>query len=165
LIVTASKVLTEAELKDQFMTLVKKRGLEYGVAVREIGGAGDSMEEQAMSMLAAMTGQGEQGKSVLLAYKVYPDGREELVRGARLSEMNAESFKEILGASTSSSSYTSAQMPKFDFSTISGFAGDASSIPLVSYVVPSLLFDDLTLTKPLQELPKPPFSGPPPSAQ
>jgi predicted Zn-dependent protease len=165
LFVTASKVLTEAELKDQFMALIKKRGLEYGVAVREIGGAGDSMEEQAMSMLAAMTGQGGQGKSVLLAYKVYTDGREELVRGAHLSEMNADSFKEIAAASTSLTVYTSAQMPKFDFSTISSFAGDASSMPLVSYVVPSLLFDDLTLTKPSQELPKPPFSGPPPSAQ
>lgn len=165
LIVAASKGLSEAELRDQFMALVKKRGLEYGVAVREISGAGASTEEQAMSMLAAMTGRGDQGKSVLLACKVYPDGREELVRGVHLSGMNAEPFKEIVAASKSATVYTGAQMPQFDFSMISSFAGAASSPPLVSYVVPSLLFEDLTLTKPSQELPKPPFSGPPPSTQ
>ncbi len=165
LIVAASKGLSEIELKDEFISLVKKRGLEYGVTVREIGGAGASMEEQAMSMFAGMTGQGDKGKSVLLAYKVYPDGREELVRGAHLSGMNAESFKEIVAAGTKATAYSSTHMPRFDFSMLSSFADGMSSMPMVSYVVPALLFEDLTLTKPSQELPKPPFSDPPPLAQ
>ena len=164
LIVTTSKVFSEAELQSQFMELVKKRGLEYGVTIRELGDAGPSTEEQAMSMVAAMTGQGEQGKNILLAYKVYPDGREELVRGARLSEMNVESFREIVAASNSTV-FTSPQPPQFDLSTISSLAANGSSMPLVSYVVPSLLFEDVTLTKPSQELPKLPFSAPPPAAQ
>jgi len=116
-------------------------------------------------MMSAMTGRGDKNRNVLLAYKVYLDGREELVRGARLSGMSAASFRDIVGASKSAAVYTAAQMPHFDFSMISRFGGEGVSAPLVSYVVPSLLFDDLTLSKPTAELPKPPFSSPPAAAQ
>jgi predicted Zn-dependent protease len=165
LILVAENGKTEAEIKQQLLELVKKRGLEYGMIIREIGSSGGSIEEQAMDMLSAMTGQGEKGRNVLLAYKVYLDGHEELVRGARLSGMSADSFKEIVAASKSAAVYTAAQVPHFDFSLISSFGGGAMSAHLVSYVVPSLLFDDLTLTKPTANLPKPPFSSPPTSAQ
>src|SRR6266851_7290500 len=165
LILVAENSQTEAGLKQQFLELVKKRGLDYGILIREIGSSGAGMEEQAMAMLSAMTGRGEKGRNVLLAYKVYLDGREELVRGARLSGMSADSFKQIVGASNSAAVYTAAQIPHFDFSMISSFAGGGMSTPLVSYVVPSLLFDDLTITRPTTELPKTPFSSPPTAAQ
>jgi len=165
LILVAENSQTEAGLKQQFLELVKKRGLDYGIIIREIGSSGAGMEEQAMAMLSAMTGRGEKGRNVLLAYKVYLDGREELVRGARLSGMSADSFKQIVGASKSAAVYTAAQIPHFDFSMISSFAGGGMSTPLVSYVVPSLLFDDLTITRPTTELPKTPFSSPPTAAQ
>jgi hypothetical protein len=112
-----------------------------------------------------MTGRSEKGRKVLFAYKVYLDGREELVRGARLSGMSADSFKEIVAASKSAAVYTIEQTPHFDFSMMASFGGRRVSEPLVSYVVPSLLFDDLTLTKPNMEMPKLPFSSPPFSAQ
>jgi predicted Zn-dependent protease len=165
LILVAENGVTEAGLKQQFLELVKKHGLDYGIIIREIGSSGGGMEEQAMAMLSAMTGRGEKGRNVLLAYKVYLDGREELVRGARLSGIGAGSFKEIVAASKSAAVYTVAQMPHFDLSMMASFGGRGMSEPLVSYVVPSLLFDDLTLTKPTTEMPKPPFSSPPSSAQ
>ncbi len=165
LILVAGNGQTEAGLKRQFLDLVKKRGLEYGITIRELGSSGMGMEEQAMAMMSAMTGRGDKNRNVLLAYKVYLDGREELVRGARLSGMSAASFRDIVGASKSAAVYTAAQMPHFDFSMISRFGGEGVSAPLVSYVVPSLLFDDLTLSKPTAELPKPPFSSPPAAAQ
>jgi predicted Zn-dependent protease len=165
LILIAENGQTEAGLKQQFLELVKKRGLDYGIVIREIGSSGAGMEEQAMAMLSAMTSRGEKGRNVLLAYKVYLDGREEIVRGARLAGMTADSFKEIVGASKSAAVYTAAQIPHFDFSMISRFAGGGMSTPLVSYIVPSLLFDDLTLAKPTTEVPKPPFSSPPAVAQ
>jgi len=165
LILIAESGQTKAGLKQQFLELVKKRGLDYGILIREIGSSGAGMEEQAMAMLSAMTGRGEKGRNVSLAYKVYLDGREEMVRGARLVGMSADSFKEIVGASKSAAVYTAAQIPHFDFSMISSFAGGGMSTPLVSYVVPSLLFDDLTIAKPTTELPKPPFSSPPTASQ
>jgi predicted Zn-dependent protease len=165
LILLAGNGRSDAELKKEFLELVKKRGLEYGVLVREIGAPGATMEEQAMAMFSAMAGRGDKGRSVLLAYKVYQDGREELVRGARISGMSADSFKGIVAASKSVAVYSTAQMPRFNFAMISSFAGGGMSTPIVSYVAPSLLFDDLTLTKPTGELPKPPFSTPPFSTQ
>jgi len=129
--------------------------------VREIGASGATMEEQAMAMFSAMAGRGDKGRSVLLTYKVYQNGREELVRGARISGMSVDSFKEIVAASKSVAVYSTAQIPRFNFAMISSFAGGGMSMPIVSYVTPSLLFDDLTLTKPTGELPKLPFSTPP----
>jgi hypothetical protein len=165
LILVAENGLTEAGLKQQFLELVKKRGLDYGIIIRKIASSGGGLQEQAVAMMSAMTGRGEKSRNVLLAYKVYLDGREELLRGARLSAMSADSFKEIVGASKSASVYTARQTPYFDLGMMASFGGRETSDPLVSYVVPSLLFDDLTLTKPNTEMPKPPFSSPPSSAE
>lgn len=161
LILLAGNGRSEVELRKDFLELVKKRGLQYGMLVREIGSSGATMEEQAMAMVSAMTGRGEKSRSVLLAYKVYPDGHEELVRGAHISGMSLESFKEIVAASNSGSVYTTLEMPHINFAMISRFAAGETSMPIMSCVAPSLLFDDLTLTKPTGERPKPPFSTPP----
>jgi hypothetical protein len=40
-------------------------------------------------------------------------------------------------------------------------ASGGGGTALATFVVPSLLFDDLTITKRTDELPKPPFSIPP----
>ena len=170
LIVEASNGLEEADLKAKFRDLVKKRGLDYGVVVREVGaGSGARMEEQAMAMFSAMTGQGRTGRDLLLVYKVFPDGHEELIRGARLSGMSAESFKEIVAASKSAAVFNREHMPQFNFSSSFFFSFgaemSASSLPIVSYVVPSLLFEDLNLSKAPEETLKPPFSNPPPCEQ
>jgi predicted Zn-dependent protease len=165
LILLAGNGRSEAELRKEFLALVNKRGLQYGMLVREIGSSGATMEEQAMAMVSAMTGRGEKSRSVLLAYKVYPDGREELVRGAHISGMSLESFKNIVAASKSEAVYTTLEMPHINFAMLSRFAGGETSMPIMSCVAPSLLFDDLTLTKQTGELPKPPFSTPPSYSQ
>src|SRR2546429_6106637 len=74
--------------------MMKRSNLDYGIVVRKIGGGtGAGMEEQALAMFSGMTGQPGAGKAVLLAYKVYPDGREEMIRGAHLSGLTAEDRK------------------------------------------------------------------------
>lgn len=166
LFVEVRKGPSESELREQLVALVKKRGLEYGIVVRKIGGEpGATMEEQAMAVFKAMTGQAAGGKSILVAYKIYLDGREEFIRGAHLSGIRAESFKEIVAASKAATVYNTIQLPLRSSAMISSLAEEGMSMPIVSYVVPSLLFDDLTLTKPSGEMPKPPFSKPPVSAQ
>lgn len=72
------------------------------------------MEEQALAMFSTMMGQPGAGKAVLLAYKVYPDGREEMIRGAHLAGLNAESFKGIVAASKSATVFNSPHMPQFN---------------------------------------------------
>jgi predicted Zn-dependent protease len=166
LIVTADRGPSDAELKNQLVALVKKRGLAYGILVRDVGsGSGTNMQEQALAMISAMTGQGDRGKSLLLTYRVYPDGREELFRGARLTGLGPESFKEIVATSSSGFLYNSVRTPDITAAMRGSFAEGETSMPLVSYLVPSLLFEDLTLSNPSEELPKPPFSNPPPGKE
>jgi len=160
LIVEAREGLSETELKSRLVEMMKRSNLDYGIVVRKIGGGtGAGMEEQALAMFSGMTGQPGAGKAVLLAYKVYPDGREEMIRGAHLSGLTAESFKGIVAASKSAIVFSSPHTPQFNFSSSFFLSfGAAQSLPMVSYIVPSLLFEDLSLTKPAQETPNPPFS-------
>ena len=55
-----------------------------------------------------MRGQQGSGRPVstpILVYKVYPDGREELVRGLRFRGFNARSLKDILAAGDDSAAF------------------------------------------------------------
>jgi TldD protein len=165
LIVSSDRAASEADLKKQLLELVKKRGLEYGVIVREVAAPGGGGPEQAMEMFLSMTGQGDKGRAILCAYRLYPDGREELVRGVHISGMGPDSFKDILAASDLPAVYTSVRALSFDFASILALGGGDRSMPISSYSVPALLFEDLTLVKPSGETPKPPLSDPPATAR
>jgi hypothetical protein len=117
-----------------------------------------------MSFISAMRGRGA-GRRVLLAYRVYPDGREELVRGVRLSDVTAQSFKDILAVSSSETvlhrpAIGSSDFP-FSVEMMEMMEGAGLSVALASYVVPAMLFEDLSLTRDSGERPKMPLSGPP----
>ena len=171
LIVEAREGLSETELKNRLLEIMKKRNLDYGIVVRKIGrGLGSSMEQQALAMFSAIVGQPGVGRDVLLAYKVYPDGREEMIRGAHLSGLSAESFRAIVASSKSAKVFNSPHPPQFNFGSSFFFSFGAEmaawpSPPIVSYVVPSLLFEDLSVTQPSRERPKLPISEPPACTQ
>ena len=130
LFVTAEKTTTSAELRRQLLDSAKTQGNAYGLIVRRLS-----------------------GRSATLAYRIYPDGREELVRNADISELTSTSFKNISAVSDQRGVYTEAAPLKnsspFNMNVASG------GQPLVSYVVPSLLFSDVTIEKPSGESPKP----------
>ena len=159
LIVEAGAAESVAQLKARLLTLVKKRGLAYGVIVRELGSGAAMIADDPMSMMAMMRDRGAGGQSVFLAYKVYPDGREQLVRSARLTDVNAQSFKDVVAASSSPVVFAGGPGSRGPFGMMDGMFG--ATVGLTSYVVPSLLFEDLALTKVMGELPKPPLSAPP----
>ena len=164
LIVSSASGVSEVELRSRLLALVKQRGLAYGVVVRELGSA-SPISDDPMSFFSAMRNRGA-GRRVLLAYRLYPDGREELVRGARLADVTAQSFKDILAvSSTSTVLHRPATGSDFPFPMeLMGMEEVGASMPLASYVVPSMLFDDLSLTHDTGDRPKPPLSGPPGSA-
>lgn len=166
LILTSTNGVSDAELKTRLLGLVKDRGLEYGIIVRELGSAVVNREDP-MAMMNEMRGRGA-GRGIFLAYRIYPDGREELVRGARLMDVTVESFKDIVAISRSA---TVLHRPVVGFGELpfsppaemleSLDAGAGASLPLASYVVPSLLFEDLSLERSRGEQPRPPLSPPP----
>jgi hypothetical protein len=89
-------------------------------------------------------------------YKVYPDGHEELVRQGQFDGLDEAAFKDLAAVSRDLTVYTIA------FAAYAGriYMGQPG-MPLVSFVVPSLLFEDLTLKPTAGELPKLPLSKPP----
>jgi len=130
LFVASEKTSTAAELRRQLLDSAKSQGNPYGLIVRRLS-----------------------GKSATLAYRIYQDGREELVRNADITELTSSSFKNITAVSDQRIVYTEAAPLKnsspFNMNVASG------GQPLVSYVVPSILFSDVTIEKPSGESPKP----------
>ena len=118
--------MSEQELKDQFLNMVKQRKEEFGVMVRGVGHE---------------------------VYKVYPDGHEELMRLGQFDGLDDTAFKDLAAASRELTVYS------IPFAAFGGrlYPGQTGA-PLVSFVAPSLLFEELTLKPPTGELPRLPLS-------
>jgi hypothetical protein len=141
---------------------VKSRGLEYGVIVRRAGGSANEFIQAAMAMAQ---GGGAPGNNMLELYKLFPDGHEELVHGQQLVGLSATSFKDIVAVGDKPHVYDSLFIPGFSSLMTIGLTGDLTAVtnmPAVSYVVPSLLFDDIALKKATGPFSKPPLTTPPP---
>ena len=163
LILSAEKGASAEEMKERILRVVKQRGKDYGIIVRRIGNPFLTLSQDPLRGLFVMPGQEVKGVAgTLTAYKVFPDGHEELIRNLELSGFTDATFKEIVAVSKTQTVYTApfASRGASPFMVFSSF--DLESLerggPLVSFVVPSLLFDDLTLKKPSGEVPKPPVA-------
>ncbi|MBZ5546190.1 MAG: hypothetical protein LAO07_21400, partial [Acidobacteriia bacterium] len=79
LIVTAENGLSDAALRELFLKLVKQRGKEYGIIVRRLGNPALKASPQDAIPTFAQRAHGEESvEDPIFAYKVFPDGREEL---------------------------------------------------------------------------------------
>jgi len=126
LLVTVEGGVSEQELKEQLLRMVKQRNKEFGVVVRGVGHE---------------------------VYKVYPDGHEELMRAGQLDGLDDGAFRDLAAASRDLTVYS------IPYAAYGGrlYPGQAGA-PLVSFVAPSLLFEDLSLKPAPGELPRLPLS-------
>ena len=155
LLVTSRRGLSREEMLAELMLLVEERQAEFGVVIRRLGNPGYRPPPVSGSNAS---GSKSGVDDATLAYKVYRDGREELMQAAEFSGIADSMFKEIVAASDSSTLYT--------FIYPSPGSGFQSGIPdfwgnFVSVSVPDLLFDELTLRKPSGNMPRPPVAGHP----
>jgi TldD protein len=124
LFVTSSRGRTEEELKRELIEKVKAQGLTFGLLIRSLaqtsGGSIDGVYSQSRSPLGPP----------VLAYKVFPDGREELVRGLTFGDVTLKSLREIVSAGK-------------EGHLVSGSI--SSGGPISSVVAPSVLFEELEL--------------------
>jgi predicted Zn-dependent protease len=136
LFVTAENGLSQAELHAKFLDLVKQRNKDFGIVVRRMRTA----------------------QHPVMAWKVFPDGREELIRGIQFSGLNSATFKEIAAASKDQNILTLSFRSQ---SLIGIFSlGDEGYAP-VTFAVPSMLFEDVTVRKVRGETSKPPVTSNP----
>lgn len=161
LVLTSNRAMTREELDDEFAQLIAERGAEYGVVVRRLGNpslqfsSSFSME----AMLARSRGQSPV-HTASLAYKVYPDGREELIPRAELVAVTDAAFKDIVGVSDTSTLYSFTHNASGGLLP-SSILGASMGSPVVTVSTPDLLFEEVTIRKPSGNVPHLPVAAHP----
>ena len=164
LIVASDSGMNREELHAEFMLLVEERGGDYGIVVRRMAtpGAGDD-PASAMSLLRSGSRAGPALGSTSLAYKVFPDGREELIPKAELVAVTEAAFRDIVAVSETSTVHSFPHSPAGGL-VPSFLAGAFSAFGLgeiVSVSIPDLLFEELSLRKPSGNVPHLPVANHP----
>jgi TldD protein len=144
----STETQSPADLKKKFLDECRSQKLPYCLVVREMDNPSISLlhQDDFSELLASFGGGAGTGDRLpLIVYKIYPeDGREEMVRGARIIGLNTRMLRNLGGIGNDDFVYNYMQ------SQVSGFAGTAlgafgsaqNGLP-ASLVAPSLLFDDL----------------------
>jgi len=147
-----------ASLKQKLIDMTKERGKPYGMLVRKLDYpfAGSGQELQALAVSSQQSGGARPVSPPLLVYRVYPDGREELVRGLRFKALTTRTLRDVLSATS--------EQALFEFvNTAAPLAilGSGGYLAATSVVSPGLLFDEIEFEPPRDQLPKPPVVPPP----
>ena len=147
LVMTAESGANEAALKQELLEACEDEDLEFAVKVASVGSAGALDPFGRFRFMdfdfGGFGGPRATATMPLVMYKVYPDGREELVRGAEFAEISPKAFKRVLAAGT--------QLHVINQGGIDG----------KTVAAPALLFEELDLAKIDRDFDKPPILPPP----
>ena len=160
LLVTTDKPMTPDQLKAELLRMVKQRNKEYGIVVRRISNIALAARlGRSRRFLFSSNGNNAlQIEPVLEAYKVFPDGHEELVRNLEFNNLTLDAFKSIVAVAEPTTVY-SAPVRIMSRGPMTGVAFILPGGPtVVSTNAPSMLIEDVTLEKPTGDVPIPPFS-------
>ncbi|MFN3322136.1 MAG: metallopeptidase TldD-related protein [Bryobacteraceae bacterium] len=156
LFIRASETVPFDQLKRQLIELCDRRNKPYGLLIRKLDFPTTASIDELRSLAAATRGATPISPP-LLAYRIYPDGREELVRGLRFRGLNVRTLRDILAASD--------EPYVFDFLNNAAplaMSGAGGYVTNNSVIAPAVLIDDVELEKVQDELPKLPVVPPPP---
>jgi TldD protein len=167
---TSTETLSPAELKKKFLDECRSEKLPYCLVVREMDNPSISLlhQDDFSELLASFGGGAGTGDRLpLIVFKIYPDdGREEMVRGARIIGLNTRMLRNLGGIGNDDFVYNYMQSQESGFAgTALGAFGSARNGLPASLVAPSLLFDDLEVRgargepKRLPLLPAPPMTA------
>jgi len=153
LIMTSTRGVSRAQLKRKLLAKVKKEGLKFGVIIRRFDDSAlTAAPELARLQLIQLlrTSDPDAPPPTSLAYKVYPNGREELVRGAELKPVDMGQWKRIMATGRRSTLYNFlASVERHIEHKITGV--DQGFVPSAgvesAIVAPDLLFEELGITR------------------
>ena len=158
--IRASETTPAADMKKKLIELCQQRNKPYGMLVRKIDFPSSASLDEFRRLATAAAQSGGNTRLVaepLLLYRVYPDGREELVRSVRFRGLSTRSLKDIIAASDEN--YV------FDFIDSNAplaLMGAGSFVTTASVIAPALLFDELEFETVHEDVPKPPIVPAPP---
>ena len=159
LFVRPSQTLSPPDLKKRLLEMCAQRGKPYGLLIRQLDFPSTASAEDLRRLAASQAGSGAAARMVsppVLVYRVYADGREELVRGLQFRNLSAKCLRDIVAASDESYVFNYvANTAPFSLMDAGGFVAGASVI------TPALLIDDLELDRPQETLPALPVVPPP----
>ena len=150
LFVRSSETVKNTELRARMLKMIKDRNKPYGIVIRKMDfpTTAPTDELRRIVMSSNQRGNSRPVSTPTLTYRVYPDGREELVRGLRFRMLNVRALRDILvtGDESYAFHYLNTALP-FAMQT-NGYMAAASVI------APAFLIDDVELERTREELPK-----------
>ena len=154
LFINASQTKPLPDLRKQMIDLCNQRGKPYGIVIRKLDYPSSiSIQEfQALATGSMQAGGGSRPMSPpVLAYRVYADGHEELVRGLRFRGFSSRLLRDITAASDDSYvfNFVNNGLP-FALLGAGGYVAPST------VVAPAVLFDEIELERPQEERSKPP---------
>jgi TldD protein len=155
LFVRAEKGVSVTDLRNQLIEICKARNQPYGMIVRKLDFPSSAGVDEVRRLMAANArdGSGSHPFSLpVLIYKVYADGKEELVRGVRFRDISARSLRDIRAAGNDTNIFD-----YFDNGAPLALMGAGTYVAETSVIAPSVLVDDLEIRKLDDELPKLPL--------
>jgi hypothetical protein len=158
LIISTSEGVPASELKKKLLQMCAARQRPYGLVVRKMDypSSGSMDEIRRLAANAPQSGATRVMSSPALVYRVYPDGREELIRGLQFRNASVRLLRDIAGASTE----------RYVFQFLRTLAplslmGTGGFVAPSAVIAPALLFEELELYKPQEDQPKLPTVPPP----
>jgi len=158
----ASETVSKDDLKKKFLDICRSNKQEYCLEIKEMDNPAISLlhQDDFSELLASYGGGAGSGDRLpLLVYKVYSaDGREEIVRGARITGLNSRVLRNVtaIGSDPFVYNYMQTQVAGFAGTALGAFGSAQNGLP-ASVVAPSLLFEELDVRGARGEPKRPPL--------
>ena len=159
LFVRADKSSSRADLRKKLIEICQARNQKYSIVVRKLDFPSSAAADELRRMMAAGARDGGGSQMVsppILIYKMFLDGREELIRGVRFRGLDARSLRDIRAAADDSNvfDYVENGAPL-------AVMGAGTYVAETTVIAPSVLLDDVAIRKLDDEQPKLPIVPPP----
>ncbi len=155
LFIRASQTTSAGDMKKKLIELCRTGNKPYGILIRKLDFPSTGTVAQWERRMQAAGGS-HLAVPPLLAYKIYPDGREELVRGLLFRGVSTRSFKDIVAASDENYVFD-----LIDSNAPFALVGAGSFTTTSTVIAPAVLFEELELEPEKEETPQPPIVPPP----
>lgn len=148
LIVRSEK--TTGDLEKELIAMCKDNDLEYGIIITQLATSLPKTTEEMVEEIYSYFGGSKPETPILdapfIAYKLYTDGRKELIRGLKFEGITPSVLKDIVAVGKGMNVHNAVIKERFG----SGYLS-------ISVVAPSVIVQKMTLTGKEEKAKKPPF--------
>lgn len=141
---------TTEDLEKGLINLCKDKSLEYGIVITQLTPSLPKTDEEMVEEIYSYFGGGKSEIPILdapfIAYKLYTDGRKELIKGLKFEGITPSVLKDIIAVGKRMNVHNTLIKERFG----------GGEMP-ISVVAPSVIVEKMTLTSKEQKAKKPPF--------